>query len=181
MKGIVFNEFLRMVEEGHGVVVMDSILEQAAPQSGGVYTSVGTYDFDELVRLVVALHDQTGIPVEDLLFAFGQFLFGSFLSRFPELIEQEEDSMTLLMGLEDIIHAEVRKLYPDAQLPSFNCWRVDDDNMEMVYESPRRMSTFALGLIAACGEHFEEDLQVETEDLSGGQGEKVRFLVHRRG
>ena len=41
MKGIVFTEFLEMVED----------------QSGGAYTSVGTYDHNEIFRLVNCLSE----------------------------------------------------------------------------------------------------------------------------
>lgn len=40
MKGIVFAEFLDMVERHHGLEVVDAMLQAAAPASGGAYTSV---------------------------------------------------------------------------------------------------------------------------------------------
>ena len=43
MKGIVFTEFLEMVEEKYGLEMVDDIIENANLQSHGAYTSVGTY------------------------------------------------------------------------------------------------------------------------------------------
>jgi hypothetical protein len=52
--------------------------------------------------------------------------------------------------------------------------------MDMLYQSPRRLGVFAKGLIDACVDHFDDDIDVVSEDLSGGRGEKVRFTIVRR-
>lgn len=44
MKGIVFTEFVDMVEAQFSADMVDDILDDAAPASGGAYTAVGTYD-----------------------------------------------------------------------------------------------------------------------------------------
>ncbi|MEM0912514.1 MAG: heme NO-binding domain-containing protein, partial [Pseudomonadota bacterium] len=53
MKGIVFDEFTEMVEEVFGDDMLDDILDENADKlsSGGAYTSVGTYDHNDLVTL----------------------------------------------------------------------------------------------------------------------------------
>ena len=56
MKGIVFTEFLEMVEETFGLETVDTIIENSNLPSEGIYTSVGTYDFNEMVSLITALH-----------------------------------------------------------------------------------------------------------------------------
>ncbi|MEL7340130.1 MAG: heme NO-binding domain-containing protein, partial [Bacteroidota bacterium] len=52
MKGIVFTEFLEMVEDTFGFETADNIVSQAELPSGGVYTAVGTYPALEMVSLV---------------------------------------------------------------------------------------------------------------------------------
>ena len=52
MKGIVFREFLEMVEEAFGMDVADQIIEESDLPSGGAYTSVATYDHHEILTLV---------------------------------------------------------------------------------------------------------------------------------
>ena len=49
MKGIVFTEFLEMVEASYGLQTVDTIIENASLPSEGAYTAVGTYDFNEMV------------------------------------------------------------------------------------------------------------------------------------
>ena len=55
MKGIVFTEFLEMVEDRHGLDFCDELLEGTDLASGGVYTSVGTYAVAELVAVLQPL------------------------------------------------------------------------------------------------------------------------------
>ena len=52
MKGIVFTEFLEMVEETIGLETVDYIIYKSELKSEGIYTSVGTYDFFEMLSLI---------------------------------------------------------------------------------------------------------------------------------
>ncbi len=44
MKGVVFTEFIEMVEDQFSADMVDDIIDDAQPPSGGAYTAVGTYD-----------------------------------------------------------------------------------------------------------------------------------------
>jgi len=44
MKGIIFTEFLEMVEDRFSPEIADRIIEAADLPSGGAYTAIGTYD-----------------------------------------------------------------------------------------------------------------------------------------
>ena len=61
MKGIVFTEFLEMVEQKFSPELVDLIVEEAELPSGGVYTTVGTYNHGEMIRLVTCLSKESGI------------------------------------------------------------------------------------------------------------------------
>lgn len=50
MKGIVFVEFLEMVESTFSAEMADDIIDACDLSSGGAYTSVGTYPHSEIVR-----------------------------------------------------------------------------------------------------------------------------------
>ena len=78
MKGIVFTEFLQLVEEKFGYETVDKVLLQVQPENDGAYTAVGTYDHQELIQLVVALSQETKVAVPDLVKAFGRYLFTKF-------------------------------------------------------------------------------------------------------
>jgi hypothetical protein len=175
MKGIVFTEFLEMVESVFSADVVDQIIESSELESGGAYAAVGTYDHREIVALVTRLSEQQGTPVPDLLKAFGRHLFGRFSAVYPQFFEGRTSAFEFLEHVEKTVHVEVLKLYPGAELPTFETSQ-DGDTMIMVYRSPRRMADLAEGLIVGCGEHFGEPLAIDREDLSG-DGSVVRFTL----
>ncbi|WP_019591432.1 heme NO-binding domain-containing protein [Thioalkalivibrio sp. ALE20] len=177
MKGIVFTEFLEMVEDVFSPDVADAIIEHANLPSGGVYTAVGTYDHSEMVRLVTALSRETGTEVDDLLEVFGKYLFGRFRALYPDFFTGVDSAFGFLEHVEDYIHVEVRKLYPDAELPTFDTRRLDSERLVMEYSSARPFAHLANGLIHGCLESFGETAEVDFEDLSHGEDTHTRFTL----
>lgn len=166
MKGIVFTEFLEMVEEKFDLAAVDQMIETAGLDSGGAYTSVGTYDHEELLTLVGALHKLTGMPVNDLLVIYGKYLLPKLLTINPELTSQFRSCFELVAAVDEIIHVEVRKLYPDAELPTFEVLKHNQDEMELVYTSCRPFADLAKGLIIGCAEYYNENIEVEVESMA---------------
>ena len=87
MKGIVFAEFIELVEEKFGFEMADDIIEKCDLPSEGAYTQVGKYDHQELIDLVVALSKETNISVEDLVKTFGQHLLNKFTKSYPQYFD----------------------------------------------------------------------------------------------
>lgn len=182
MKGIVFSEFIEMVEEKFSPEVADEIIERASSklESGGSYTSVAVYDHLELVELIVALSEQSGVAVGDLVTTFGTHLAGRFATIYPQFFEGVESTLDFLESVDNHIHVEVLKLYPDAELPKFHTAR-SGNQLVMEYQSSRPFAALAKGLIQGCGAYFKESLEVEEEDLSNGVGNHMRFTITRQG
>lgn len=76
MLGMVFTEFMEMVEEKFSFDVADEIMEKAGVGNESGFTAVADYDHNDIIKLVVALHQVTGIEVDDLVQTFGEHLFG---------------------------------------------------------------------------------------------------------
>lgn len=180
MKGVIFTEFLEMVEARFGLELTDRIIEGSALSTGGAYTSVGTYDAREMGRLVGQLSGETGIAVPDLLKVFGEHLFTRLATGYPHFLDGVDSAFGLLMRIEGVIHPEVLKLYPDAELPQFDIQRTGPEQMMMVYRSPRGLADLAEGLIRGCAAWFNETIEIEREDLSGGRNTHVRFTLTRQ-
>ncbi len=178
MKGIVFVEFLEMVEQQFSADLADDLIDNSDLPSGGAYTAVGTYDHTEIVTLVLALSQESGIPVPDLIKAFGEYLFGRFFELYPSFFEGVSDCMDFLSRIEDVIHVEVKKLYPSAQLPKFDIDYPDRDHLVMVYHSDRHLGDLAEGLIQQSIKHFKEQITLERENLDE-EGATVRFTLTR--
>lgn len=164
-----------MVEGKFGLETVDDILESSELASGGSYTSVGSYPHSEMVTLVVNLSEHTKVPVPDLLKAFGHYLFNTFYTNYPAFFENVNHPFDLLEQVDQHIHVEVKKLYPDADLPRFETERKDGE-MTMIYRSERKMADLALGLIEAAGEKYDTELKIETELLEES-GTVVKFKI----
>lgn len=176
MKGLVFTEFLEMVESAHGMDTTDHLLDIPSLESGGAYTSVGTYDAGELVKMVVLLSELIEEPINDLLVAFGEHLFVRFHALFPAMFTGKPTCREFLMSIHGHIHVEVRKLYPEADLPDFKA-EPDESGLTMTYTSKRPFAMFALGLIRGCLTHFDTGEDVTLELLGEKDGCCAKFRI----
>lgn len=179
MKGLIFTEFMEMVEQTFSADMVDDIIEASDLPSGGAYTSIGTYPHSEIVTLVQNLSKQTGMPVPTLIKAFGHYLFGRFAVLYPTFFTGTPDIFDFLDSIENYVHVEVRKLYPDAQLPTFDTRREGSQTLIMIYRSQHPFATLAEGLIAGCLDHYQINAQVEVVDCSAGQGTHAEFHITR--
>ena len=77
-----------------------------------------------------------------------------------------DGAIDLLCSLETIIHKEVLKLYPDAELPSFNIQNINSQEIVMEYRSCRPFAHLAKGLINGCAEYYQQELSVSMKHLN---------------
>ena len=131
MKGIIFSEFLSHVETVFGAEACETMIIRAELPGGGAYTSVGTYDHAELVQMVTTLVEMTEVPPGKLLRDFGQYLFHRLAIAYGAMVAESHSSFDLLANVESYIHVEVRKLYPDAELPGFEICKLKASNWSL--------------------------------------------------
>jgi hypothetical protein len=177
MLGMVFTELSEMVEQKFSFDLADRVLTRSG--LAGTWTAVGSYSDVELGRYVTALSEETGVPADDLVYAFAVHLFGRFEAGHPAFFAHHPDGFALLDGLESKIHTEVRKLWPEARTPGFVPERTPS-GMRLHYTSSRGMVRFARGLLDACFTRFGPAVEIREEDRSGGAGTAVTFHIERR-
>lgn len=177
MKGVIFTSFVEWTEERWSFELSDRMIRAANLPNDGAFTSVGTYDHDHLLRMVVALSEITEESVPDLVVSFGHDLFGRLHRTHPWVDDGVEHLFDLLERLEEHIHVEVRKLYPDAELPRFESTRDGDASITMLYSSMRPLAALAIGLIHGASEVYGVPVAVESEDLDADEGYRVLLTV----
>jgi hypothetical protein len=170
MKGLVFTEFLDLVDHAFGEEVTDAVVAACPLASGGIYTSIGTYDAGELHVMVGALSERTGRTAEELQRAYGEALFSRFAVLHPDLFARHRDPFSLLEAVEDEIHVEVRKIYPDAELPSLRTSRPAPLTLVLRYRSGRNLPAFCEGLARGCLAHYGAAGEVTREDAADAEG-----------
>lgn len=177
MKGVVFTVFQEMVEDQFGLDMYDRLVESTELPSGATYTAVGTYDHSELIKLVGQLSKETNTPVPALVKAFGRHLFGALAGAYPQFAEEVDNSIEFLASIEGYIHVEVKKLYPEAELPRFEFAQLEEDQWELKYYSARPFADLCEGLIEASIEHFGDPIELTRESLPGDPGTSAKFLL----
>ena len=83
-----------------------------------------------------------------------KYFFYSLKNSYPDLLSIYKDPIELLASVENHIHVEVLKIYPDAELPTFEVIEKTPDSLIMIYKSSRAMHYFALGLMNETFKHF---------------------------
>ncbi|GGI56178.1 heme NO-binding domain-containing protein [Winogradskyella haliclonae] len=176
MKGIVFTEFLDLVEDKFGLATVQEIIDQTELSTGGSYTAVGTYPFSEMLGLLKALSAKTSISIDDLLKVYAEHFFGVLVESYPQLIESYKDPIEMLSSIENHIHIEVRKIYSDAELPSFETLEKTNNKLIMIYRSSRAMYSFGLGLMHKTFESFDSKATILVEKIKD-DGTEVKFSI----
>ncbi|MCB4807973.1 heme NO-binding domain-containing protein [Tamlana sp. 62-3] len=178
MKGIVFTEFLDLVEDKFGIEMVDKIITSSNLKSEGVYTSVGTYEFSEMLQLLTHLSENTNISIDDLLQVYAEHFFSVIKRSYSGILNMYTDPIEMLASIENHIHVEVRKIYPDAELPTFNVLEKTSKKLVLIYKSSRAMHAFGLGLMNKTFEHFNETATIEFEKLNDVATE-VKFIINK--
>ena len=159
MKGIVFNLLEEVVRREHGEDAWDDLIDEAAV--GGAYTSLGNYEDGDLSRLVSAASRSLNRPPYEVVRWFGRKALPLLARKYPSLFERHATTRSFILTLNDIIHPEVRKLYPGADVPEFDFDVSSPDAVVMTYRSARRLCGFAEGLVEGAAAHFRESVVFE--------------------
>jgi hypothetical protein len=158
MKGVVFNLLQQSVSERYGEDTWDALLDAAGLD--GAYTALGTYDDSEALKLVGAASDALNVGPDDVLRWFGRSALPLLAGAYPTFFEGHGTTRSFLLTLNDIIHPEVRKLYPGADVPTFDFDTSDPDGLTIGYRSGRKFCSFAEGLIEGAAEHFGQKVSM---------------------
>ncbi|MBX2882729.1 MAG: heme NO-binding domain-containing protein [Granulosicoccus sp.] len=177
MKGIVFNLLADMVEEKFSLEVWDNLLQ--ATGQDGVYVSTESYPDDKLFALVTEASNVSGIPANDLVRTFGEYMFPRFFAENQSFFSPGMTLKEFLLMVDRVIHVEVRKLHPDANLPQFEYIDETDNELTMMYSSPRKLCMLAEGLIAGAADHFETQYTLEHDECmhDGAEACKLHLKV----
>ncbi len=156
MRGIIFTQLSAMIEQQQGMGFYNRMLEEVQLPSGGVYTAGGNYDPAEIYSMLAYLESKLDIPQQFLLRGFGEFLLTGLASLFPDFFKVK-DLKAFLLTIDRHIHVEVKKLYPDSELPSFRYLDEDDNRLTIYYHSKKKMCSLAEGLIEGSANYFNQD------------------------
>jgi hypothetical protein len=157
MKGVIFNLVEDVVRRENGYDYWDDVID--ASGVAGAYTSLGTYPDVELDHIARVVAEREGLTPDAVVRHVGHTGMQALALRYPELFVPD-GLRSFLMSLNTVVHPEVRRLYPGAVIPGFDCRTPTDDVLELVYVSERGRCDLAEGLVAGAAEHYGVDVEV---------------------
>ena len=172
MKGIILTTLQEFVEENFGMEYWDSLINNLELKSQGIYTAAETYDDAEVFSIVGTVCVEKNIPVDDALELFGKFLMGKLSQKYAVFFN-DINLKNFLLSIDGVIHVEVKKLYPEAILPKFRYETLSNGNLEMYYNSDRKLKHVAKGLILGAAAVFQSDITLDMED----EQDETKFTV----
>jgi hypothetical protein len=176
MKGFIFTNFIEFVETNHGLEMVDEMITNCNLPSQGIYSSFSSYQFDELVSLLTFVSQKTNVNPEILLEKFGVFVFPYLIGKHSYIIENFDNPIDLIGGIENHIHIEVKKLYNDADLPTFRVVEKTEKKLSVIYNSSKGLTYFAIGLMKETLNHFNVNGSI-TIDKSFDATMGVKFII----
>jgi hypothetical protein len=174
MKGIVFNLLEELVRERYGEDTWDDILEDT--RVPGAYTSLGSYPDEDMLTLVGATSRRCGLDADEVVRMLGRSAIPKMAEAYPVFFVDHKTVRSFLLTLNDIIHPEVRKIYPGADVPDFQYHSASATHLEMVYASHRKLCSFAEGMMHGSADYYGETIHItQPECMLRGD---ARCLLH---
>ena len=94
---------------------------------------------------------------------------------YRSLVKPEWKTMELLLNTEETIHRVVRLKNPGADPPRLNFTKTGAQSLQFIYNSPRKLSAVARGIIKGVGNHFGQKVTIKE---SAGSAGSTKMDIH---
>ena len=159
MKGVVFNLLEDLVRREFGDMEWSRVLQDA--EVDHTFASEGTYPDAVLRRLIAEVGKRAQKSPGEALQWFGRHSMPLLHSMYPGFFASQTSARSFILTLNDIIHPEVRRLFPDADVPWFDFDNSSPNELIVGYQSPRKLCLLAHGFIEGAADHYGETVDVE--------------------
>lgn len=159
MKGVVFNLLEELVRKEFGESEWHRVRQDADVDAS--FDSLATYPDAVLRKLVAAVARRAQKTPGEALQWFGRHSMPLLALRYPALFDSQDSARSFILTLNDIIHPEVRRQYPGADVPVFDFDSSIPDTLTVGYHSPRKLCALAHGFIEGAADHYGETVDVE--------------------
>lgn len=154
MKGIISTTFEDLVRERLGEGCVDELFDQRGLKTDNSFVAPVTNRDEDLVALVLTAAEMAGLEVTTTLFGSGRYAFFRLVSCREDPDESADSLESLFAHVDDIIHVEVRKLWPEAETQRIHVQSESEVVLIVRYESRRRLCPVFEGLIAGLRDFY---------------------------
>lgn len=179
MKGILFNLIEEIVTKSHGEAAWDQLLQMGDLK--GAYTSLGNYPDEHLFKIVSAASQALTLPAPNIIRWVGKEAIPLLANKYPSFFTTHSNVRSFILSLNQIIHPEVRKLYPGADVPDFDFEPISPQELRMGYRSKRKLCWLAEGLMEGAAAHYKESIAIEQLECMHRGNEKCIFKISFHG
>lgn len=179
MHGVVFLELERYVIEKLGKAGWDAVKDEAGV-SGRIFVPVAAYPDEELTGLVQAAAARLDKPPRLMLEEFGIHMAPQLLKTYRFLVKPHWTSLDVLEHVESVMHAAVRRRTPHAEPPRLAIERLGQNEVLIVYASPRKLCEFARGLIEGLAQFYDDTVHISEAACMHERAPACRIHVTRR-
>ena len=141
------------------------------------YQPVSVSDDAEILAYVSELSIITKIDAPTLVRTFGEYLFILLYNSSPVNVSHIDNLKDFLTCIDGVIHKEVKRVYPDAYLPSFKYDETPDGDLIMFYKSKRKLCHLSEGLIAGAANHFKQSISIKHPECMHDGAEKCKLVI----
>jgi hypothetical protein len=113
------------------------------------------------MKLVAMAAARLNVSASDVIRWFGRKALPLLTKKFPELFAGHKSTRPFLLTLNRIIHPEVKKIYPGADVPEFEYDTSSTTVLTMKYRSARKLCALGEGLIEGAAAYYGERVAIE--------------------
>jgi hypothetical protein len=176
--GSIFNLLKRFVQTQYDHSTWLRLVELSGLHSADFEMSE-VYPDAHMYALVGQAAEMTGIPAVQLQEKFGEFLVPDLMLVYKRYVQPGWGTLEMIEHTEDAMHGAVRRDAPGTRPPILHVTRLSEKELEIEYESERRMGALAVGIIRGLAAYFDEADEIEVEPLTGENQEKVIIRVRQ--
>jgi len=159
MHGIIYTELQQFVEQSLGPGAWAKVL-RAANLENRIYMSVSDYPDAEMFAIVNAASNLSQAPPDATIEAFGVFIAPDLLRMYSVLIKREWKTLDVIEHTEAVIHTIVRKNQIGSTPPELRYTRIGPHEVEVRYDSARRLCRLARGIMKGIAQSFGERIEI---------------------
>lgn len=154
MKGIIINITENFIVDTYGEDIFDEIIANSNLETKEPFVSPGTYPDSDLFEIAIKASEKLGLTLDAFLKKLGHYTFAKLAERHPNFLEGYTHPKSFLQTVEGVIHVEVRKLYQDSKLPTFQYSEPSENELIITYYSERKLYSMLEGLIDGVADYF---------------------------
>ncbi len=178
MYGLVNKAIQDMVCDRFGEETWEEI-KKKAQLDVDVFISMDGYPDDVTHRLVKAASEILAISSSEILQAFGEYwVLYTAKEGYGEMMDMAGENLPEFLQNLDSLHARLGLTFPQLQPPSFDCTEIEDDSLNLHYQSTREgLAAMVIGLVKGLGARFNTEVDIKQTSSREQGSDRDEFSI----